>query len=109
MYARTSSSRRDFAPQSYGGEELSSLLLTLVQLPLGMTGLRFYGGSFMSKVFFVNDLSGKKKEALEEATMGFVDIRRVIAREALPYVGAPASPIQRPAAPLAGNWWLPRP
>lgn len=98
-----------FAPKSEGGEELFSLLLTLIQLPLGMAGSRFFAGSFMNQAFFANDVSGKKKEALEEMTMGIVDIGFDIAREALTYVAAPDSPLKRPAAPMAGNQWLPRP
>ncbi|KAK6822971.1 hypothetical protein PG987_014516 [Apiospora arundinis] len=72
-----------FAPKPEGGEELFSLLLTLIQLPIGMAGSRFFGGSLMAKAFFSNDASGKKKAALEEATMGVVDIGFDVARDAL--------------------------
>ncbi|KAK6850286.1 glycoside hydrolase family 18 protein [Apiospora arundinis] len=72
-----------FAPKPEGGEELFSLLLTLIQLPIGMAGSRFFGGSLMAKAFFSNDASGNKKEALEKATMGVVDIGFDVAREAL--------------------------
>lgn len=40
----------------------------------------------MANKFFANDLSGKKKEALEEVTSGLIDLGFDEARTALTYV-----------------------
>lgn len=43
----------------------------------------------MAKAFFNHDARGNKKKALEEATMGVVDIGFNAARDALKYVVIP--------------------
>ncbi|KAJ0357884.1 hypothetical protein COL154_009725 [Colletotrichum chrysophilum] len=69
-----------FAPKRDDGTDLFNLLLTLIPIPINTAAARFFGGAFMTKVFFQ---SPGKANAWEAATSNIVNAGASIAKDAL--------------------------
>ncbi|KAI8266412.1 hypothetical protein K4K58_010009 [Colletotrichum sp. SAR11_239] len=69
-----------FAPKRDDGTDLFNLLLTLIPIPINTAAARFFGGAFMTKVFFQ---SPGKANAWEAATSNLVNAGASIAKDAL--------------------------
>ncbi|TLD19635.1 hypothetical protein PspLS_09441 [Pyricularia sp. CBS 133598] len=71
-----------FAPRPEPSQSLA-ILMSLIQIPMGIAASRFFGGSLLKRAFFAGDASGNKQEAWEQAASGLIGFGFDMGKEAV--------------------------